>query len=179
MLMSATSVLGFVGGTVDVRPVDNPSSLFDSWVQLPPKSARSAPRAQALVVGIRRMTGWSLRQLAGVLSSTHPTIAAVEQGRSAARIRDLFARLNEVHNVVERAHLLAERDVTETDRILTTASSNGVSAIEFLDRRDPAAAYLLVLDVLRPPRAEGMMNGLWPSRAGEATSDLSADSERG
>ena len=52
-------------------------------------------------------TGWSHRGLANVLEISHPTVSALEQGTSPARVGDLFDRLVEAHEVVRRVHLIA------------------------------------------------------------------------
>lgn len=178
MVLSAGSALGFMTGTaIPYRGVQPVAGLYDTWVELPTSVARAAPRAQQLVVAIRRMTGWSHRRLAAIVGSTHPTVAAVEQGRSEARTGELFARLVEVSAVVERVHLLADRSPVEADRLLSATPPGGIAAVDQLMRRDPGAAYLAVLDLLHPPSETGMMTGFWPSRVGEATTGLHVDTE--
>jgi len=159
------------GGTVDTRPVEGAIGLYDLWVQVPEADSRPAPRAQRLTQAIQDWTGWSQRKLAKVLNTTHPTVAALEQGRSAARVGDLFERLLEVHEVVQRVFLVANRDASEVDRLLASPSQSGAVAVELLADRKPSEAYLAALEVMRPRREGSMMKGLWPSRPGDATAD--------
>ena len=120
-------------------------------------------------------TGWSHRGLANVLEISHPTVSALEQGTSPARVGDLFDRLVEAHEVVRRVHLIAARDPSRTRHLLRTPSASGVSAETLLARRQPAEAYLAALDAQRPRRVGPMMQSIWPARAGDATVDLAED----
>ncbi|MGH8827625.1 MAG: helix-turn-helix domain-containing protein, partial [Jiangellaceae bacterium] len=161
--------------TANKEPVaPSPTDIRDWWVHIPEPTAQPAPLVQRLPREIRQRTGWSQRKLAKALGSTHPTVRALEEGRSAARSKDLFDRLLDVHDVVERAFMLAGRDVKESDRLLTTPPADDrASALDLLESRQPAEAYLAALDVLRPRRQTAMMRGMWPARAGEATTALS------
>ncbi len=148
-------------------------SIFDTWVQLPEPAEYTKPRLQEQAEQIRARTGWSQRRLAQVLCTTHPTIKAVEQGRAISRVHDLSARLAEVHRLVQRIFLLAGKNSVETNRILVTSpAARQQSATDLLKNRQPDAGYLAALAVLRPPRESPMMTGIWPSRAGTATTSL-------
>lgn len=177
---ACTALLAFpaqvlVATTVDKKPVERTqASIFDLWVHLPEPLAQPAPLVQRLTRNIRQWTGWSQRRLAKALGATHPTIRALEEGRSAGRTKDLFDRLVETHDVVERVFLIADRDVKETDRLLTTSPGDPLpSALDLLEARQPAEAYVAAMEVLRPRRQTTMMRGLWPARAGESSTALS------
>ena len=120
-------------------------------------------------------TGWSHRGLANVLEISHPTVSALEQGTSPARVGDLFDRLVEVHEVVRRVHVIANRDTSRTSHLLSTPSESGEIAKDLLAERRPAEAYLAALDAQRPRRAGPMMQSIWPARMGDATVDLAED----
>lgn len=120
-------------------------------------------------------TGWSHRGLANVLEISHPTVSALEQGTSPARVGDLFDRLVEAHEVVRRVYLITDRDPSRTSHLLSTPPESGSSASSLLARRRPAEAYLAALDAQRPRRVEPMMRSIWPARAGDATVDLAED----
>ena len=156
--------------------LENRGDLFDPWVRVPEAPSRLAPHAQRLTQELLSWTGWSHRSLASVLEISHPTVSALEQGTSSARAGDLFDRLVEVHEVVERVHLVADRDASRTSHLLSTTPESSDSARELLAERRPAEAYLAALDVLSPRRVGPMMQGIWPARAGEATVDLADDS---
>jgi len=174
LLLATPATFSAYGGTVHTVPVEATPELFDFWVQVPPTASRPAPRVQSMTVAIRKFTGWSQRKLATVLHASHPTIAALEQGRSAASTGDMFDRIVEVHGVVERLFLLTNNEAAEVDRLLDTVSGSSPSAIELLGDRRPAEAYLAALDVSQPRRAGQMMKGAWPTTAGQATVDLAA-----
>jgi predicted component of type VI protein secretion system len=112
-----------------------------------------------------------------VLEISHPTISALEQGTSSARVGDLFDRLVEVHEVVRRVHLIADRDALRTSQLLSTQSESGGIAKDLLAERRPAEAYLAALDAQSPRRAGTMMQSIWPARAGDATVDLAVEPE--
>ena len=126
-----------------------------------------------LVMAVLESSGWSQRALAQILHVSHPTVAALAHGRSEARAGDLFERLNEVHAVTERVNLIAEQDVSETKRLLTSPSESGEIAMELLSQRRPAEAYLAALDVLHHRRGMSGMQSVWPARMGQATVALS------
>lgn len=150
------------------------TGIYDTWVRVPEFVPRAAPRSQRLTREIRRLTGWSNRQLARVLEISHPTVRALEEGRSRSGDTDLLARLVEVEAVVSRVFLLTDQDTSETRRLLESAAPNtGKSPADLLQARQPSEAYLAVVDAIRPPERSPLMSGFWSSRAGEATQDLS------
>ena len=154
------------------RPLEG--DLFRSWVVVPQYRPVTAPRAQWLVREIQVATHWSARAIAALLGTTHPTVGALLDGRPAGgrNLPQLQVRLREVHDVVTRVHAIAGGDPNETVRLLTTAPASGKSAVALLKERDPAAAYLAAVDVARPRRTGRLMTGLFPARAGEATTAL-------
>ena len=148
----------------------------DLWVKAPEPEPRVAPQAQALVRAIFEWTDWSHRKLARVLNSTHPTVSALEKGTSSGRTEDLLERLSEVHAVVQRVFLIANRDTSRVDDLMTSTPQSGPSAIDLLLERRPDEAYLAALHVNRPRRAGAMMRGRWPAVPGEATVAMDEDS---
>ena len=159
--------------TVLLRPLVERDDLFDWWVATPETVSRPTPQAQRFTQELLLWTGWSHRGLANVLRISHPTVSALEQGISSARVGDLFERLVEAHEVVRRVRLIADRDPSTTSHLLRTPSASGASAETLLAKRQPAEAYLAALDAQRPPRVQPMMQSIWPTRAGDATIDLS------
>lgn len=167
----ALSIPAFLGsGTLVAAPErPAPPDLFDWWVRVPDRPARPAPAVQRNVRDVLRWTGWSHRKLARVLGTTHPTVGALELGTTSGPSIDR-ERLDEVHEVVQRIHLLAGRDADETNRLLSTGADGGPSAFDLLSESRASDAYLAALDVLRPRRTSGMMSGIWPAAPGRATS---------
>ena len=161
--------------TVRPQPLEDRYELFDLWIGVPEIVSRPAPQAQQITRELLAWTGWSHRGLANVLEISHPTVSALEQGTSPARVGDLFDRLVEAHEVVRRVHLIADRDPSRTSHLLSTPSESGNSASSLLAQRRPAEAYLAALDAQRPRRVERMMQSVWPARAGDATVDLAED----
>lgn len=161
--------------TVSTMPIDaTRAGIYDTWVRVPELIPRPSPRSQRLTREIRRQTGWSNRQLARVLEISHPTVRALEEGRSRPGDSELLARLVEVDAVVSRVSMLTGQEVSETRRILESGpSGSGRSPVELLRTRQPSEAYLAAMDVIRPPERSPLMSGVWASRAGEGTHDLS------
>lgn len=161
--------------TVLLRPLEERDDLFGLWVETPEIMSRPVPHAQGFTQELLMWTGWSHRRLANVLQISHPTVSALEQGISPARVGDLFDRLSEAHEVVRRVSLIADRDPSATSHLLRTPSASGSSAETLLAKRQPAEAYLAALDAQRPRRFEPMMQSIWPTRTGDATIDLAED----
>lgn len=142
---------------------------WDTWVITPTRVSRPAPHTQIIAQAVLDWTGWSQRRLSQVLQVSHPTVAALVHGKSEARIGDLFERLTEVHAVAKRVNLLADQDIAETNRLMTSPSDSGDTAMELLSQRQPAGAYLAALDVLHRHRAPSMMQSVWPAKTDQAT----------
>lgn len=164
------STVSFSGGLHRRLELD----VFQPWIDVPEYRPVRAPQAQWLVHDVKAATRWSARFIATLLGTTHPTIAALLDGRAAGgrHLPELHARLREIHDVVTRVHAIAGHDPEETVRLLTTAPVGAVPAVDLLRSRNPASAYLAVVDVARPPRSGGLMTGLFPVRGGEATAAL-------
>jgi len=168
----ALSIPAFLGaGTVLTAPPrpSPPENLFDWWVRVPDRSAKPAPAVQRSVRDVLRWTGWSHRKFARVLGTTHPTVSALELGTTTGSSIDRD-RLEGVHEVVQRIHVLAGRERDETDRLLSTQPDGRPSAFDLLSESKAADAYLAALDVIRPRRTSGMMSGMWPATPGRADS---------
>lgn len=164
------STVSFSGGMHRRLELD----VFQPWIAVPEYRPVRAPQAQWLAHDVKVATRWSARFIATVLGTTHPTVAALLDGRATGgrHLPDLHSRLRELHDVVTRVHALAGDDPEETVRLLTTAPPGAAPAVDLLRSRDPAAAYLAAVDVVRPSRPRGMMTGLFPVRGGEATAAL-------
>lgn len=148
--------------------------VFHPWIDVPAYRPVRAPQAQWRIHDVKAATHWSARLIATLLGTTHPTVAALVEGRpvGARHLPDLHDRLRELHEVVTRIHAIAGNDVDDTVRLLITPSQGGEAAVDFLKRRDPANAYLAAVDVARPQDASGLLTGLFPAHAGEATAAL-------
>jgi hypothetical protein len=143
------------------------------WVLvLPVTVVQRAPDVRRMIGEIRGWTGWSKRQLAGVLGTSHTTIVNAEAGRPLleARSGDLRRRVTSAHDLVRRVFLLAGRAAQTTADVLATAPAGGVSPTDALRAGNYERAYLAALDALRP-RPTGMLVGGRPRRSG-ATSAL-------
>lgn len=169
------------------RPVEAKRSLWDMWdderslplvrvgvITVRPPKPKAAPRAQRELREIRQWTRWSARSVGELLGTTHPTIAAIAAGRSSfARVPGLPSRLFELHGLLERLNAVADEDPVELNRLLESPPGPGQrTALECVAAYDFTSAWLAAIDVASPRREGGMMRGLFPARAGEATAAL-------
>lgn len=147
---------------------DGPFWTVGEWrLVLPKLIVHRAPDVQHMLGDIEAWTGWSKRQLAGVLGTSHTTVRNAAAGRPllAARSGDLRRRVANTHNLVGRVFVLAGRDAPETARILEASQGENLAAIDALRATNYEHAYVAALDVLRP-RPTGMLTGNRPRRSG-------------
>jgi len=140
------------------------------WTLILPRAVvRRAPEVQRMMVEVRGWTGWSARQLAAVLGTSHTTVLNAEAGRPLIAVRsgDLRRRVGDLHDLVQRVHLLANREPSTTADVLATTPAAGRSGspLDALAAGYPDRAYLAAIDVLRP-RPNGLLTGSRPRRSG-------------
>jgi transcriptional regulator with XRE-family HTH domain len=147
-------------------------TIGDWPIQVPAVTSLGVPQLQTVIQEIREKTGWSARRLADIVRSSHTTILNAENGRPlmSGHSGNLRQRLVEVHDLIERVYLLAERDLGRTAAILATAPGTGRrSAVdEIRETGDPGRAYLAALDAIRP-RPTGLLVGDRPRWDGPTT----------
>lgn len=121
---------------------------------------------------LRVWTGWSIRALAEVLATTHPTMGQILEGapQAGTRNKELLRRIEQAYEVVARIYLVAGRDDRRTAVALASSSPSG-SAIFHLMTDQPSRAYLAALNALRPERSEGLLVGSRPLKPGSGTVD--------
>jgi hypothetical protein len=165
-----------------VRPVVEPRTLnlFEGtfgFARLPAPQRRRSPVLAERTRQIKAVTGWSMRALATMLGTTHPTVSAVLDGSpTGMRAPELPGRIMAMADLVERLNAVTSGDRSTLLTALTSPSgSEGRSAVEYARQGDSGRAYIAALDVLRPPRQTGMMQGRWPVQVGRATSPLDED----
>ncbi len=163
-----------VGSSVARRKTEH--ELFSSWVVYPDFKPRLASTLQRQVQDIAGWTAWSNRRVAYLLNTTHPTVAAVLNGRGGDRAVGLGDRAAEVHAVLNRLYRATGADAGELRRIVTEMPfTGGPSAVECLRSDKPARAFLAALDVLNGPRAAGLITGNDPVRGGDASVAVSPE----
>lgn len=169
--------IGIWDATADVpgRRVSQKVLLGDSWVTFPPGSPRPAPRVQRQVRELLAWTGWSARTLAELVGTTHPTIAAIADGRPSTftRAPELPSRIAQLHGLLERLNLVAAGDSVELNRLLSTPPAEGEpNALDHVAVWDLTGAWLAASDVASPRRTSRMMQGRFPAQPGQATAAL-------
>lgn len=143
-----------------------------SWIALPlhqHPAAAPPSRLTLLLRESRSLTGWSQRDLAAILGTSHTTVRRLEtDGRVSPRTRDVAARAAQLHGVLARlAGLTSGPD--HLTMVLATPGTGGTPG-DLLRAGDWSQAYLVALDALRPP-AQGML-GASPTRMLPATREL-------
>jgi len=159
--------------SLPVRPAtlntDGPFWTVGEWrLVLPKLVVHRAPDVQRMLGDIEAWTGWSKRQLAGVLGTSHTTVRNAASGRPllAARSGDLRRRVANAHNLVGRVYVLAGHNAQETARILEAPGDETPPAIDALRATNYERAYITALDVLRPRTTTGILVGNRPRRSG-------------
>lgn len=170
-----------VRGEPLLRPVPQPSidtregiwRVGDWPVRIPSSPPRPIPEAARLIALVRDRTGWSARRLANILHVSHSTVLRIAAGQQpkAAHSGNLPVRLRSTFDVVDRIHMLVQRDPAATAQILDEAPSGRRSPVEELRAGNAAAAYLTAIDALRPPQMPGLLTGDRP-RGNGATAAL-------
>lgn len=147
-------------------------TLLDWQIDVPDDVVQPALDAVRSVSDLRAWTGWSYRQLADVLGTSHTTVRAIEDGRpiTEGRSGDLAARIADAHAVVSRIFVVAGRNSGLTQKLLSAAADGRRSAVDELADGNAAAAYVAAIDA-RHPRVRGMVVGTRP-RARIATAAL-------
>ncbi|MHB8312457.1 MAG: hypothetical protein ACYDD0_04045 [Candidatus Dormibacteria bacterium] len=152
------------------------SPLLDfvaGW-HVPASEPSRVPRTQEQLRQVKEWTSWSSRTLAQATGTTHPTVEAVLRGRSQlVRVPGFAHRIMILHMLVSRLWTVVDGDRIELTRALSGhPGGNRPSALEMLEADDVPGSYLAALDVLAPPRTNGMMRGRFPRRPGEASVPL-------
>ncbi len=121
-----------------------------SWVTLPPAPTAVASRLPVLLHEIRNVTGWSQRDLAEILHTSHTTVRRLEtDGRVTARSRTSAARITPLHGVLTRLVRVAGNPQTLATALLTDDGRG--KATDFLRAGQWSRAFTVALDVLNGP----------------------------
>jgi transcriptional regulator with XRE-family HTH domain len=106
-----------------------------------------APRPEVAdhLADVVRWTGWSQRKIAGILGTTHPTVARFAQNAISSRSSSAIEALHRVHEVLER---LAAVNPQANDLAAILSERHGESQAspeELLQNHEYAGAYRLGL----------------------------------
>lgn len=161
--MTLTYELPDLTGATHVDPGFNDRQVLDAYLPspyaLPPSVTEIDLRSMA--VSILRLTGWSHRQLASALGTTHPTVRSILDGQAEGYPRrnvEYRDRLRRMHGLVERIGVLVNGDRSQLRAILERPGP-GVSAIEHMEQGRFDNAYLAAIETFRPPRIRGLVVG--------------------
>lgn len=137
-----------------LKPLDAVLREYTAWVVLPKRVDTASSALSGLVRRCRELTGWSGRELAQVLGTSHTTVRMFEsEGRATARSRSVAAKLNPLLGVLSRLDRVAGNR-SDLALALSTPNDRGVTAMDLLSEQAWAKAFVTGLDVLKGPRQE-------------------------
>jgi len=147
----------FAAGGQTARQVDEVLTGYTAWIALPPAPAVAVSRLPALLGEVRTLTGWSQRDLADVLDTSHTTVRRLEtDGRVTARSRSTAARIAPMHGVLVRLARLAPDPAALGVALATRVGEATSRPIDLLRNQQWGAAFTAGLDALQGPRV-GML----------------------
>ena len=147
---------GMVLFTVPAAPAKDIEQFLQgymAWVQLPAPPAEPVSRLPRLLRECRAMTGWSQREIADILGTSHTTIRRLEaEGKVSIKSRDIAAKVPHFHAVLLRlARVSGSSDGLATALVTPVGDTN---AAAFLREGNWLRAFTTALDAVRGPRPE-------------------------
>lgn len=127
---------------------------YTSWVVLPERTTAPASSLPRLTKRCRELTGWSTRDLAEILGTSHTTVRMFEtEGRFTGRSIEAAARVQPLLAVLSRlARVAGDRD--RLTLALSTAQDGGDRALDLLSHQQWTRAFTVGLDALRGARSD-------------------------
>lgn len=152
--------------------VSQPTTTIDTlvhqhtaWMQLPSGTL-------GLITKIQQLTGWSFREIADVLRTSHTTVGKFANGAApTARSQDAADRLEPLLDVLTRISRLVPSGRALIE-LLHASTTSGRQPIEFMVEGEWAEALLAALDVDSGPRPR-RPRSLGPKSKQAATRELS------
>jgi DNA-binding XRE family transcriptional regulator len=133
------------------------NSIFEEytrWILLPKHVDTLASTLPQLIRRCRELTGWSTRDLAQVIGTSHTTVRMLEsEGRVSPRSRNAASRVRPLLGVLSRLHRVAGGQ-EELALALATPIDTGERVFDLLGRHAWARAFTAGLDVLNGPRTD-------------------------
>lgn len=157
----------FVVERRDARGLDAFLSQFTSWLVLPAVPASPPSRLPALVQRVRALTGWSTRDLAEIIGTSHTTVRMFEtSGRVTSRSRDAASRVRPLLSVLVRLVRIAGSPAALALALETSADA-GERAVDLLAAGDWAKGFVVATDVINGPRPDMLApSDDWPALPG-------------
>lgn len=145
-------------------------TVGDWEIDLPSPAPRRPPETQRAVADLKTWTGWSSRQLARAVGTSHTTIGRLEAGGDLVpgHSGDLRQRLLVAHDTVARLAAVASHDPGAIRDALEYKWQGSGSAMSALQGGEASVALLRALDRLRPTAA-GLITGTGSRRGGATT----------
>lgn len=124
-----------------------------AWIQLPPPPTEPVSRLPRLLRESREVTGWSQREIADILGTSHTTVRRLEaDGRVSIKSRDIAAKVPQLHAVLVRLARVASSPDALSTALVTPIG--GTTAAALLREGNWPRAFTTTLDAIRGPRPE-------------------------
>lgn len=139
---------------------------YTAWIQLPRETSEPVSRLTRLLRESRATTGWSQREIAEVLGTSHTTIRRLEaEGKVSIKSRDIAAKVPHLHAVLLRLARAAGSPSALATALVTPIGDT--TATTLLQEGQWTRAFTTALDAVRGPRPEmlGAPPGPMPSDA--------------
>ncbi len=139
---------------------------YMAWIQLPAAPAEPVSRLPRLLRESRAATGWSQREIAEILGTSHTTIRRLEaDGKVSIKSRDIAAKVPHLHAVLLRLARAAGSASALATALVTPVGDT--TAATLLQKGNWPRAFTTALDAVRGPRPEmlGAPPGPTPSDA--------------
>jgi transcriptional regulator with XRE-family HTH domain len=171
-LMPSSPAQQFVVPMMSATEIADLLRQYTAWITLPPAPTTAVSRLPGLLRESRSLTGWSGRDLAEILHTSHTTVRRLETGGSVtARSRDTAARVASLHAVLVRLARVASSPGALGAALVTDAGSGSTPA-ELLREGQWSRAFTAALDVLQGPRPTILSPAAWPAPPMAATREL-------
>lgn len=144
-----------------------------NWIHMPALGFRVTPEPQIQAIQLVAWTELSLRTLAEMLGTTHPTLSALLRGQST----DLSKRpyvidgISVLHDLSARLHPLVGTP-RELGEVLLAPAPNASSIAELAIGGSPARAYVEALRLIAPRKRSAMKQSFATRIEGTATVPL-------
>lgn len=139
--------------TAPAKDIEQFLQGYVAWIQLPAAPAEPVSRLPRLLRDSRAATGWSQREIAEVLGTSHTTIRRLEaDGKVSIKSRDIAAKVPYLHAVLLRVARAAGSPTALATALVTPVGET--TAATFLREGKWTRALTTALDAVRGPRPE-------------------------
>jgi transcriptional regulator with XRE-family HTH domain len=135
------------------KDIDQFLQGYMAWIQLPPAPAEPMSRLPRLLREARAATGWSQREIADILGTSHTTVRRLERdGQVTVRSREIAAKIPHLHAALVRLARVAGSPEALATALVTPVGET--TAADLLRDGNWPRAFTTAIDAIRGPRPE-------------------------